>query len=173
MGVSAGGGDPREAEASQATEALSAAEERFEQRRRTVGLFLGPIALLLAWIAPMPALSIEAHRLAAIVLLVVVWWITEAIPLAITAVVGPALAVVAGVVPAQQAFAPFASPTVFLFLGSFMLGAAVTHHGLDRRLAEGLLAAPAIGRTPGRARLGVGVLTLAISGWMSNTATTA
>jgi sodium-dependent dicarboxylate transporter 2/3/5 len=121
----------------------------------------------------MPALSIEAHRLAAIVLLVVVWWITEAIPLAITAVVGPALAVVTGVATAQQAFAPFASPTVCLFIGSFILGAAVAHHGLDRRIARGLLAVPAIGRTPGRARLGVGVLTMAISGWMSNTATTA
>ena len=121
----------------------------------------------------MPALTPEAHRLAAIVLLVVVWWITEAIPLAITAVVGPALAVVTGVATAQQAFAPFGSPTIFLFIGSFILGAAVTHHGLDRRLAEGLLAVPAIGKSPGRARLGVGALTMAISGWMSNTATTA
>jgi sodium-dependent dicarboxylate transporter 2/3/5 len=121
----------------------------------------------------MPALTTEAHRLAAIVLLVVVWWITEAIPLAITAVIGPALAVMTGVTTAQQAFAPFGSPTVFLFLGSFILGAAVMHHGLDRRLAEGLLAVPAIGKTPGRARLGVGVLTMALSGWMSNTATTA
>ncbi len=121
----------------------------------------------------MPALTPQAHRLAAIVLLVVVWWITEAIPLAITAVVGPALAVITGVVTAQQAFAPFGSPTIFLFLGSFILGAAVTHHGLDRRLAEGLLAVPAIGKSPGRARLGVGALTMAMSGWMSNTATTA
>jgi sodium-dependent dicarboxylate transporter 2/3/5 len=121
----------------------------------------------------MPALTLEAHRLAAIVLLVVVWWMTEAIPLAVTAVVGPALAVVTGVASAQQAFAPFGSPTIFLFLGSFILGAAVTHHGLDRRLAEGLLAVPAIGRSPSRSRVGVGVLTLTISGWMSNTATTA
>ena len=160
--------DPLEAE-----QGLSPAEERFERRRRTVGLFLGPVAFALAWLTPMPALTVEAHRLTAIVLLVVVWWISEAIPLAITAVLGPALAVMAGVATAQQAFAPFGSPTVFLFIGTFMLGAAVTHHGLDRRLAEGLLAAPAIGKSPGRVRLGVGVLTLAISGWMSNTATTA
>jgi sodium-dependent dicarboxylate transporter 2/3/5 len=153
--------------------ALSATEKRFELRRRTAGLFLGPLAFALAWLAPMPALTPQAHRLAAIVLLVVVWWITEAIPLAVTAVVGPALAVVTGVATAQQAFAPFGSSTVFLFLGSFILGAAVTHHGLDRRLAEGLLAVPAIGKSPGRARLAVGVLTMAISGWMSNTATTA
>ena len=72
--------------------ALTAAEERFERRRRTAGLFLGPLVFALAWLAPMPALTLEAHRLAAIVMLVVVWWITEAIPLAVTAVVGPALA---------------------------------------------------------------------------------
>jgi sodium-dependent dicarboxylate transporter 2/3/5 len=153
--------------------ALSAAEERFEHRRRTVGLFLGPILFLATWIAPLDALSIEAHRLAAIVALVVVWWVTEAIPIAMTAVLGPALAVTTGVVPAQQAFAPFASPTVFLFLGSFMLGAAVSRHGLDRRLAQGLLGVPAIGRTPGRALIAVGGLTMAMSAWMSNTATTA
>ena len=167
-GASGAGDDPLEAE-----QGLSAAEERFERRRRTVGLFIGPVAFALAWLTPMPALTVEAHRLTAIVLLVVVWWISEAIPLAITAVLGPVLAVVTGVATAQQAFGPFGSPTVFLFIGSFMLGAAVTHHGLDRRLAEGLLAAPAIGKSPGRVRLGVGVLTLAISGWMSNTATTA
>jgi solute carrier family 13 (sodium-dependent dicarboxylate transporter), member 2/3/5 len=152
---------------------LSAAEERFDLRRRTLGLFLGPLAFALTWLAPFPALTPEAHRLAAIVALVVVWWITEAIPIAITAVVGPALAVATGVAPAQQAFAPFASPTVFLFLGSFMLGRAVTEHGLDRRLALGLLSLPAMGRSPGRILVGVGVMTMAISGWMSNTATTA
>jgi sodium-dependent dicarboxylate transporter 2/3/5 len=170
-GASGGGGDP--GTDSPPAEALSAAEERFERRRRSIGLVLGPITFAIAWLAPMPALTPEAHRLAAIVLLVVVWWISEAIPLAITAVLGPALAVLTGVATAQQAFAPFASPTVFLFIGTFMLGAAVTHHGLDRRIAQGLLRAPAIGRSPSRVRLGVGALTLAISGWMSNTATTA
>jgi sodium-dependent dicarboxylate transporter 2/3/5 len=152
---------------------LSPAEERFERRRRTVGLFLGPLVSVVAWVAPMPALTPEAHRLAAIVLLVVTWWITEAIPLAITALIGPALAVVTGVAGAQQSFAPFASPTVFLFLGSFVLGAAVSHHGLDRRLAEGLLAVPAFGKSAGRMRTGAGLLTLLVSAWMSNTATTA
>jgi sodium-dependent dicarboxylate transporter 2/3/5 len=152
---------------------LSAAEERFDLRRRTLGLFLGPLAFALTWLAPLPALTLEAHRLAAIVALVVVWWITEAIPIAVTAVIGPALAVIAGVAPAQQAFAPFASPTVFLFLGSFMLGRAVTEHGLDRRLALGLLSLPAIGKSPGRILVGAGVMTMATSGWMSNTATTA
>jgi sodium-dependent dicarboxylate transporter 2/3/5 len=153
--------------------ALSRAEQLFEERRRTIGLLLGPLALVVVWLAPAPALTPAAHRLAAIVALVVVWWVTEAIPIAITAVLGPALAIIAGVTTAQQAFAPFASPTVFLFLGSFMLGAAVTLHGLDRRLAVGLLSVRGIGRTPARTRTAVGALTMAISAWMSNTATTA
>ena len=60
---------------------FSEAERRFEWWRRTVGLFLGPVAfaVVLAW--PLPGLSGDAHRLAAIVSLVVAWWVTEAIPM--------------------------------------------------------------------------------------------
>jgi sodium-dependent dicarboxylate transporter 2/3/5 len=153
--------------------ALSASERRFERWRQTVGLFAGPLLLLAVWLAPMPGLTEEAHRLAAVVALVVTWWMTEPVPLAVTALLGTALTVVAGVAPAQEAFAPFASPTIFLFLGSFMIGRAASEHGLDRRLAWSLLSLPLVGGSVLRIAIAIGALTMALSAWMSNTATTA
>jgi sodium-dependent dicarboxylate transporter 2/3/5 len=149
------------------------AEPRFDRVRHTVGLFLGPAVLVLLWVLPMPALSVEAHRLAAIVSLVVVWWVSEAIPIPATALIGTALAVITGVGTAQDAFAPFASPTIFLFMGSFMIGQAVAEHGLDRRLALSLVSLRGVRGNFTRIALVLGGFTAVVSAWMSNTATTA
>lgn len=160
-------------EAIEAVEGLSPAEERFERWRRTLGLFLGPAVFLLLWLLPFPALKPEAHRLAAVVSLVVVWWITEPVPIPATALIGAALTVVCGIAPAQEAFAPFASPTIFLFIGSFMIGRAVTEHQLDRRLAFSLLSLQAVRGNTGRIKIALGIFAVAVSAWMSNTATAA
>src|SRR5687768_8711428 len=101
-------------------EVYSPAEELFNRRRRTIGLFLGPALLLVLLASPLP-LAPPAHRLAAILAMMVVLWITEALPLAVTALIGLVLAIVLRVVPARAAFAPFADPIIFLFIGSFML----------------------------------------------------
>ena len=153
--------------------AVSTAEARFERGRRTIGLFAGPVAFVLIWWWPMAGLSIEAHRLAAVVALVVIWWVTEAIPIAASALVGAALTVLCGIATANQAFAPFASPTIFLFMGSFMIGQAIVDHQLDTRLALGLLKLPFVAGDVARMYIALGGLTLLVSGWMSNTATTA
>lgn len=153
--------------------AVSAAEQRFEFLRKTWGLFIGPIAMLLVLLAPLPALSPDAHHLAAVVTLVVVWWITEPIPIPVTALLGPSLVVVFGIAPAAQAFAPFASTTIFLFIGSFIIGKAIGEHGLDRRLATAILSVPAVGRSATAARMAIGGLVVIMSAWMSNTATAA
>ncbi len=160
-------------EAAAAVESYSPAEERLNRRRRTVGLFLGPVlfAAVLAW--PMPTLGTDAHRLAAVLALVVTFWITEAIPIAMTALLGPALAVVLRVAPMREVFAPFADPIIFLFMGSFMLAEAMFVHGLDRRIAFTALALEWVGRSPGRVLLALGGVTTALSMWLSNTATTA
>src|SRR5688500_16799134 len=105
-----------------AVETYSPAEEQFNARRRTVGLFLGPAILLALLVAPLP-LPAPAHRLAAILAMVVVFWVTEALPLAVTAMLGPVLAVILQVAPVRTAFASFADPVVFVFIGGFMLAA--------------------------------------------------
>jgi len=70
-------------------EVLSPAEERFERRRRTIGLFLGPLALLVMMLLPL-GLPYSQQSLAA-VLAFVVYWVTEAIPIPVTAVIGVVL----------------------------------------------------------------------------------
>ena len=153
--------------------ALSDAEQRFDAARRGVGLVLGPVAMAIVLLWPMPGLSPEAHRLAGIVMLVVVWWVTEAIPIPITALVGPALTVVFGVADTTAAFAPFADPLIFLFIGSFVISRGVIEHGLDRRMAMALLSVPAIGGSFARTRMAVVFIVVMISAWMSNMVVTA
>lgn len=152
---------------------MSPAEARFERWRRTIGLFAGPSIAVIVWMIAMPGLSPDAHRLAAVVSLVVVWWVSEAIPIPATALIGAALTVVFGITTAQAAFAPFASPIIFLFIGSFMISRAVADHGLDRRLAASLLSLEFVRGNLGRMTLALIGLTLVMSAWMSNTATTA
>jgi sodium-dependent dicarboxylate transporter 2/3/5 len=98
------------AEASEPRQALSSAEQRFERLRRTAGLFAGPAAFLLLWLAPLPELGTAAHRLVAILGWVVVWWITEAVPIPVTSVLGPALVVLLRVEGAKETFAAFGDP---------------------------------------------------------------
>lgn len=153
--------------------AMSPAEERFERWRRTTGLFAGPLVFAAVWALPTPALTVPAHRLAAVASLVVVWWMTEPVPLAATALIGASLMVVCGVASAADAFAPFANPTIFLFVGSFIIGQAATEHGLDRRLAFSILSGKAVQGSLVRVALTMAGLTMVLSAWMSNTATTA
>jgi sodium-dependent dicarboxylate transporter 2/3/5 len=159
-------------EAADAVETYSPAEEQFNRVRRTVGLVLGPalfIGLLLAPFNIPPA----AQRLSAVLALMIVFWITEALPLAVTALLGPTLAVVLGITNARAAFAPFADPIIFLFIGSFILAEAMFVHRLDRRLAFTALASKWVGASGLRLVVVYAAVACFISMWMSNTATTA
>jgi solute carrier family 13 (sodium-dependent dicarboxylate transporter), member 2/3/5 len=111
--------------------------------------------------------------MAAILGMVVVLWVSEALPMAATAILGPVLAVVCQVADARSALAPFADPIIFLFIGSFILAEAMFVHGVDRRIAYTALSWRFVGRSAGRILLVYGGVGTAISMWISNTATTA
>jgi sodium-dependent dicarboxylate transporter 2/3/5 len=123
-------------------------------------------------VALMP-LSPEALTLAPILLLVIVLWVTEALPLAVTSLLGAVLCVVAGVAPAKEVFRPFADPLIFLFIGSFLLAEGIRQHRLDRRLAYGVLSVPWIGERPTRILAAVALVSVLISAFISNTVTAA
>jgi sodium-dependent dicarboxylate transporter 2/3/5 len=159
-------------EAVGAVETFSPAEEQFNRRRRTAGLFLAPAVFLIVLLAPLN-LPLPAHRMAAVMALVITLWLTEALPLAITAILGPCLAVVLGITTGRAALAPFADPIIFLFLGGFMLAQAMFVHGVDRRIAYGALALPGVGSSAFRILIVYGGVCTALSMWISNTATTA
>ncbi len=149
------------------------AELAFDRKRRTLGMFLGPICAIAVMIIDIDGLTLEAHKLLAIMTLVALWWITEPVPIPVTSLIGPTLAVVTGVVPASQAYAAFASPMIFLFMGGFILAKAMMMHGLDKRFAFSLLSMSWVGSNPKRIMLAVGLASALCSGWVSNTATAA
>lgn len=151
---------------------LTEAEERFERWRNASGFFLGPAAFALVYLLPL-GLTPEAHRLASVLSLVLVLWLTEAIPIPVTALLGAVLNVALGVAPAKEVLAPFAHPLVFLFIGSFVLAEAITHHGLDRRFAFAIFSIRFLQRSPMRVLFALGAIVAVASMWVSNTASTA
>ncbi|HEX8293743.1 MAG TPA: DASS family sodium-coupled anion symporter [Pyrinomonadaceae bacterium] len=152
---------------------ISPAGARFGRWRRAAGFVLAPPAFAALLLLPLPGLKPEAHRLAAVMAAVVILWITEALPLPVTALLGAAACVVLKVAPAKDVFAPFADPLMFLFIGSFMIARAIFLHRLDRRLAFGVLSIKWVGARPARILFAFGAVTAFISAWISNTATTA
>ncbi len=158
---------------SEIKETITEAEERFERWRRTIGLFLGPLVALVLYLLPMTSLSEQAHRLAAIIGWVITWWVTEPIPIPVTALLGAAFCVLFNVASARAAFASFSDPIIYLFLGSFMLARAMSVHGLDKRFAYGILSIRWVGNSAGRILFAYGAISAFISMWISNTATTA
>lgn len=154
-------------------ETLSEGEERFEKWRKRTGFILAPLVFLVVLLVPFTGLKPEAHRLAAVMALVIVLWLCESLPMTMTAILGAALAVILQVADAKTVFAPFADPLIFLFIGSFMLARAIFVHDLDKRVAFTVLSWDVIGARPSRILFAFGAVTAFISAWISNTATTA
>jgi sodium-dependent dicarboxylate transporter 2/3/5 len=156
---------------------LSPAEERFERQRRTVGLFLGPIVLAAMLLIPFD-LDGNQHRLAAILAFVVVWWVTEAIPIPMTALLGVVLCALLEATPpppegdssVDVVFGLFTDDTVMLFIGSFIIAQAMVVHGLHRRLAYRVLSLSWVGGNTYRIIMAFGLIGAITSPVMSNTA---
>lgn len=151
---------------------LTPAEERFERGRRTVGLVLAPIVLLLLLVVPMDIPSAQ-QTLAAVTLTVIVLWVTEALPIPVSGLLGVALVTILGVGTADEVLAPFGSGTVFTFIGAFIIAQAMLKHGLARRFAFRILSLPGVGKTTTRTIVAFGVITCLLSAFVSNTATVA
>lgn len=153
--------------------AISEGEARFDRWRARAGWVLAPLAAAtVAW-WPFETLSPQAHILAAINVAVVVLWVSEALPLWVPAVLGPACAFALGVADAPTAFGPFAHDLILLFLGGFVLAAGLAARGVDRRVALWMLARPWVDGRPDRARMAIALVAFGFSMWISNTATTA
>jgi sodium-dependent dicarboxylate transporter 2/3/5 len=141
--------------------------------RKKIGYVLGPLFFLAVYFSPLLKENPKAHTLFAIFVLIVVWWVTECIPIPITALLVPVFITVFRVAPVKDAFAPFANPIIMLFLGSFILAKAMSVHSLDRKLAHSILSLKSIGHKRTRILFAFGLTTIFLSMWISNTATTA
>jgi sodium-dependent dicarboxylate transporter 2/3/5 len=137
---------------------------------RKLGLALGPaLAIGLQLIGVPDGLSVQAWWVVSIMALMLTWWVTEAVPIAATALIPLIALPLTGATEAAEAARPYADPILFLFIGGFMLAAAIERWGLHARIA--LTVAGAVGARP--AALVAGFIAAAglLSLWISNTAT--
>ncbi|MGB7757666.1 MAG: DASS family sodium-coupled anion symporter, partial [Salinisphaera sp.] len=139
-------------------------------RSQRIGLVLGPLCLLLTLTLQAPGgMSSAAWSALGMMLLMAIWWSTEAIPIAATALLPIVLIPALGLGSIKEATAPYANPIIFLFLGGFTLGLAMQRWQLHRRIA--LLTLRAAGASPRRQIAGFMLATAFLSMWVSNTAT--
>jgi sodium-dependent dicarboxylate transporter 2/3/5 len=152
-------------------ETVAGEDTGFGRVGRWVGLILGPVlAIGLQLIPPPEGLSVEAWRVVSLAALMVVWWVTEAIPISATALLPLAALPLLGAASMKDAASPYADPIVFLFIGGFILAACVERWRLHERIA--LSIASVAGGRPVALVGGFMIASMLISMWISNTATT-
>lgn len=135
-----------------------------------MGLVAGPLAFAVMLALPAPAgLDAVGWRVAAAAVWMGVWWMTEALPLAVTSLLPILLFPLLGAGTPTEAAVPYADPIVFLFLGGFMLALAMQRWGLHRRIALTIMRG--MSDRPAGLVLGVMAATAFISMWVNNTAT--
>ena len=89
---------------------------------KIAGLLVGPLLFLLLLILPGPeAMPVAAWRTAAVAAWMATWWITEAIPIAVTALLPLVVFPLLAIETMEGAAAPYANPIIFLFMGGFMI----------------------------------------------------
>jgi sodium-dependent dicarboxylate transporter 2/3/5 len=139
---------------------------------RALGRVLGPLAFALtALTAPPAGMAPAAWLVAGLTLWMAAWWMTEAVPLAVTAMLPFVILPLAGVSDAEKTASTYYSPILFLLLGGAFIALAIERTGLHRRLALAILRA--VGADGGPVRLLVAFMlsTALLSLFISNTST--
>jgi sodium-dependent dicarboxylate transporter 2/3/5 len=147
-------------------------EPRRTTRRAVAGRWLGPLGAVAVYhLLPTGAdgLSRGGRATTAVAALMAVWWVTEALPLPVTALVPVVLFPLTGAMDLPATVAPYAHELIFLFLGGFVLAIAMQRWGLHRRIA--LMTVRAVGTDARRMIAGFMLASATLSMWVSNTAT--
>ena len=138
---------------------------------QTIGLVLGPLLLIATFLIPVPAgLTPAGWHVAGLGLFMLTWWVSEAVPIAATALLPLILLPLMGVTKPALAAAPYADPILYLFLGGFILARAIEKWDLHRRFALGV--ALRMGTNASSLIIGFLLSSTFLSMWISNTATT-
>jgi len=148
---------------------------------RRLALLAGPLAALAVYqllpeqyVDPtngLVTLSIAARATLAAMTWMAAWWLTEAVDIAVTALLPIGLFPLIGVATIGEATAPYANSVIFLFFGGFVIALSMQRWGLDRRIALSTLRL--VGTRPANMVGGFMLATAALSAFVSNTATTA
>ena len=137
---------------------------------KQLGFFLGPVLFIIIYLLfPKEIISNQAPSVLAVAALLITWWITEAIPIAITAFLPMILFPLLGVMKISESSGPYANPIIFLFLGGFLIALALEKHKLHERIALNLIRLT--GTSGNGIILGFIMATAFLSMWISNTAT--
>ncbi|MDV6012193.1 DASS family sodium-coupled anion symporter [Haloechinothrix sp. LS1_15] len=137
--------------------------------RRWIGLAIGPALAVVTYLLLPDTLPPDGRATAAITVVMATLWVTEAIPLPVTALLPLVLFPVLGVSEISDVTPPYASDIIFLFMGGFVIGLAMQRWQLHKRFA--LRTVLIVGTSPVRLIGGFMVAAAFLSMWVSNTAT--
>ena len=141
------------------------------QFAKTIGLILGPVLFVLFNLLPdMIPGNPAANAVLATASWMILWWITEAVSISVTALLPLLLFPLLDVMPMTDVGANYGSPIIFLFFGGFVLALALEKVNLHRRIALTII--NLTGTTPEKVILGFMIATATLSMWISNTAST-
>lgn len=136
---------------------------------QNVGLILGPVVFIAVLSLDLEPGNPAVTRMAAVALLMAVWWISDAIPLAATALLPLILYPLLGILKGKTTAPIYINSTIFLFLGGFMIALAMEQWNLHKRIALWIIRF--VGGGPSRIVLGFMIAGSFLSMWISNTAT--
>ena len=136
---------------------------------KKLGLFLGPILFFILINLPFEMVSEKGDAVIAVAVWMVIWWITEAVSISVTALLPLLLFPILNIMEIDAVGANYGSPIIFLFFGGFVLALALEKVNLHKRIALNII--KITGTTPNKVVLGFMIATAALSMWISNTAT--
>lgn len=137
---------------------------------KKIGLLLGPILFFIVVNLPFFLISEKGDAVIAVALWMVIWWITETVNIAVTALLPLILFPLLKVMEIDAVGANYGSPIIFLFFGGFILALALEKVNLHKRIALNIV--KFTGTTPNKVVLGFMIATGFMSMWISNTAAT-
>lgn len=139
---------------------------------KLAGLFLGIILFCMVYfVIPVPGgLTVTAWKVMACAVLMLTWWVTEVAPIPVTSLLPLILFPLLGISDIKQTAVPYGNSMIFLFLGGFLLAAAMERWNLHIRIALNIV--KLVGTNANGIVAGFMVATALLSMWMSNTATT-